>query len=234
MEHIRYNGIKISLSERIVGEYVFKKMILYAKIPVKSHRFWSWFYDAMSAIYDPLTPIFLPKYYRVIQLLVEENISRGARVLDLCCGTGNITLAAAKIALEVVGLDSSNRMLKKARKKTEKRNIDNVRFIYGDVAKGLDFDGESFDAITAGFSVPSNFYPVQGQNEKIVKEMYRVLKYNGKLALLEGLPEISNIYLSGEEYEELLTNAGFINLQMKIISDRYGIITAEKCRVSEK
>jgi ubiquinone/menaquinone biosynthesis C-methylase UbiE len=75
------------------------------------------YHDIFSRFYDLTVPFFTPPYYQVIESLVDENVPTGSKVLDLCTGTGNVASAAAKRAKEVIGLDVSQRMLSKARKK---------------------------------------------------------------------------------------------------------------------
>ena len=66
----------------------------------------------------------------------------GKRVLDFGCGVGRLSLAMARYAKDVVGVDISDGMLKEARKH---RNQGNVEFMLSDDL--AEFDTESFDAI---------------------------------------------------------------------------------------
>ena len=69
-------------------------------------------------------------------------------MLDACCGTGDLALADLEAgAAEVVGLDFSERMLERARRKS-----DAVEWVQGDML-ALPFADESFDAVTVGFGV---------------------------------------------------------------------------------
>lgn len=75
------------------------------------------YHDIFSKFYDLVVPFFTIEYNKIIKLLVEENVPAESEVLDLCTGTGNVAFAAAKKAKEVIRLDSSQRMLSKARKR---------------------------------------------------------------------------------------------------------------------
>jgi ubiquinone/menaquinone biosynthesis C-methylase UbiE len=226
MRHIKQD-IGISSIQKITGK-VFLKLYTYnAKLPV-SQRIANWYHDAFSKFYDCLTPLVIPKYYETIDMLVREYIPEDSKVLDLCCGTGNIALAVAKKAKDVVGLDASEGMLSKARNKAEKQGIRNVKFIYGDVKVRQNFADEDFDVVTAGWSVPTNIPLFRYKNKDIMGEIYRILKRGGNVVLLEGLHEITNMYLSEEEYEELLSGVGFDFMEMKNINDLYAIVWAKK------
>jgi ubiquinone/menaquinone biosynthesis C-methylase UbiE len=222
MEH----DIEMSYSQRLRGR-VFLKLYAYnAKIPA-GQQIVNWYHDVYSKFYDRSVPL-IPKYYEVIDMLVDRHVTEDSRVLDLCCGTGNITLAAAEKAEEVIGIDASEGMLSKARNKAEIKGVANVKFVYGDITQRLDFADGTFNAVTAGFSVPSNIPLFQEKNKDIMCDVYRVLKKDGKLVLFEGLHEITDMYLSKEEYEDLLCEVGFDYIDMTNICGVYAIVFAKK------
>src|SRR4051794_38608939 len=66
------------------------------------------------------------------------------RVLDVGCGTGSITRAAARRATSAEGIDLSTQMLALARHRAKAEGLDNVRFIHGD-AQIHEFGPRSFD-----------------------------------------------------------------------------------------
>ena len=76
----------------------------------------------------------------------------GSRVLELACGTGQVSLALARAGFDVTGLDLSPLMLEHARRKVddlEPASRDRVRFLEGDMAS---FElGSAFDAIFIPF-----------------------------------------------------------------------------------
>jgi len=221
------HDLEMSYFQMMRGKILLKLYTYNVRLPV-SQRIANWYHDIFSKFYDHFAPFEVPKYYEIIDMLVDEYITKDSKVLDICCGTGNITFAAARKAKEVIGLDASNGMLSKARNKAQRKALTNVRFIYGDVRERFNFTGGSFDIVTAGFSVPTNVPLFQGKNKNIVAEVYRILKSNGSLILLEGLHEITDIYLSKEQYDDLLTETGFDDIEMKTINDLYGIVCAKK------
>jgi demethylmenaquinone methyltransferase/2-methoxy-6-polyprenyl-1,4-benzoquinol methylase len=106
----------------------------------------------------------------------------GASILDVCCGTGDLTFELAKRVSpggHVVGCDFSEPMLDLAREKATRRGVDGVRFEWAD-ALSLPYDDDRFDTVTVGFGL-RNF----ADWDKGLREMARVLKPNGKLVILE-------------------------------------------------
>ena len=99
----------------------------------------------------------------------------GDRVLDACCGTGDLAIAASRRgAATVVGLDFSQRMLDRAMRKSQR-----VEWVGGDLLD-LPFGAETFDAATVGFGV-RNVVDL----ERALRELRRVLRPGGRLAILE-------------------------------------------------
>jgi len=138
--------------------------------------------DAVRGMFDRIAPVYdvmnrvmtagLDRSWR--RLAVEAVIQPGDRVLDACCGTGDLAVAAEREGGIVTGLDFSPRMLERARKKSE-----TVTWIEGDLL-ALPFDEGSFDAATVGFGVRN-----VADLEAALAELHRVLRPGGRLAILE-------------------------------------------------
>ena len=105
------------------------------------------------------------------------------RLLDLCCGTGDIGFLAQELGSRVTGLDFTLPMLAVARRR--KRSSGNrVRFAQGD-ALSLPFPEALFDAITVGYGLRNIADP-----EKALGEMRRVLAPGGRAVVLDfGKPD---------------------------------------------
>jgi len=101
-------------------------------------------------------------------------VQPGDRVLDACCGTGDLGLAAEREGGIVTGLDFSARMLERARRKS-----DSILWVEGDLL-ALPFDDASFDTATVGFGVRN-----VSDLEAALAELHRVLRPGGRLAILE-------------------------------------------------
>ena len=112
----------------------------------------------------------------------KMNVQKGAKALDVCCGTADWTIALAEAAGkdgEVVGLDFSKNMLKIGEEKLQARNLDQATLIHGN-AMELPFEDNSFDYVTIGFGLRN----VPDYNQ-VLREMYRVLKPGGMAVCLE-------------------------------------------------
>jgi demethylmenaquinone methyltransferase / 2-methoxy-6-polyprenyl-1,4-benzoquinol methylase len=106
----------------------------------------------------------------------------GDAVLDVCCGTGDLTLELAPRVVpggHVVGCDFSEPMLDLARLKADARGASGVRFEWAD-ALSLPYDAGRFDLVTVGFGV-RNF----ADRDRGLRELARVLRPGGKLIVLE-------------------------------------------------
>ncbi|MDX1574968.1 MAG: methyltransferase domain-containing protein [Kiloniellales bacterium] len=103
------------------------------------------------------------------------GVAPGHRVLDVACGTGALTLAAAEIAGPdgmVAGLDANPEMLAVARRKSA-----DIDWREG-AAEDLPFDDASFDAVASQFALM--FFD---DKPKALSEMMRVLKPGGRMAV---------------------------------------------------
>lgn len=96
----------------------------------------------------------------------------GLRVLDVCCGHGDLTAALAGTGAEVTGLDFSPAMLARARDRAP-----SARLVEGD-AQALPFEDGSFDAVTCAFGLMH--VPDQ---DRALREMRRVLRPGGTAVL---------------------------------------------------
>jgi demethylmenaquinone methyltransferase / 2-methoxy-6-polyprenyl-1,4-benzoquinol methylase len=112
---------------------------------------------------------------------------REARVLDLCCGTGDLAFALARSGpAQIVGVDFSHAMLLRANAKSKTHVRDRkaeskapIAFFEADALR-LPFANASFELVTTafGFRNLANY-------EEGLKEIRRVLKDGGTLAILE-------------------------------------------------
>ena len=132
-------------------------------------------FDRIAPVYDAMNRVMtagLDRRWR--RLAVREVVWPGDRVLDACCGTGDLAVEAERRGGRVVGLDFSERMLERARRKS--RTIEWVR---GDALE-LPFGDAVFDAVTVGFGVRN-----LDDLDRGLRELWRVLRTGGKIAVLE-------------------------------------------------
>jgi demethylmenaquinone methyltransferase/2-methoxy-6-polyprenyl-1,4-benzoquinol methylase len=107
-----------------------------------------------------------------------------ARVLDLCCGTGDMTFALERQAgqnpLEVVGADFSHSMLQRATVKSGSvRRGSSFTWIEADALK-LPFPGEEFDLVTSAFGFRN-----LADYDAGLREIVRVLRPGGECGILD-------------------------------------------------
>jgi demethylmenaquinone methyltransferase / 2-methoxy-6-polyprenyl-1,4-benzoquinol methylase len=138
--------------------------------------------DAVRTMFDRIAPVYdamnramtagLDRRWRAET--ARAVVSPGDRVLDSCCGTGDLAIAAQRAGGRVTGLDFSQRMLERARAKS-----DEIEWIEGD-ALALPFADASFDAATVGFGA-RNLDDLEGG----LRELRRVLKPGARVGILE-------------------------------------------------
>lgn len=98
----------------------------------------AWFYDEYWC--RGVAPDFL----RAIDALLVPRLPRGARLLDLCCGTGRVSAGLSERGFRVTGLDLSEEMLSYAR-----RNAPGAQFVAAD-ARDFSIPAE-FAAVVSTF-----------------------------------------------------------------------------------
>jgi demethylmenaquinone methyltransferase / 2-methoxy-6-polyprenyl-1,4-benzoquinol methylase len=132
-------------------------------------------FDRIAPVYDAMNRVMtMGLDLRWRRLAAESVVRAGDRVLDGACGTGDLALADLRAgAGRVVGLDFSERMLERARRKAP------LEWVQGDLL-ALPFEAAAFDAATVGFGVRN-----VADLPLALSELRRVLRPGGRLAILE-------------------------------------------------
>ena len=154
--------------------------------------------------------------------------SNNEKVLDIGCGWGNISLELQKNKIDVIGIDYSKKAIEICQKSAENLNLNPEKFICAD-ATSMGFKKERFDAVYCS-DIVEHLYPEIYY--KMIMEIFRVLKKNGRLIIYTPNPkhyieilkknDIINKDVSHVDYktkkflEHSLNNAGF-----KIIKSFY-------------
>jgi demethylmenaquinone methyltransferase / 2-methoxy-6-polyprenyl-1,4-benzoquinol methylase len=140
-------------------------------------------FAGIAARYDLLNHVLSgnidKRWRRLVARTLRPSLVEGARVLDVACGTGDLSLVLEGAgAARVVGLDFCRPMLEIARRKAVS-DARHVPFIEGDALR-LPFADESFDVVTIAFGL-RNLSSV----EEGLRELRRVLRPAGRIAVLE-------------------------------------------------
>jgi demethylmenaquinone methyltransferase/2-methoxy-6-polyprenyl-1,4-benzoquinol methylase len=132
-------------------------------------------FDRIAPVYDGMNRVMTAGLDRRWRRLAAGAVVRpGDRVLDACCGTGDLALEGLRCGGTVVGLDFSERMLGRARRKSG-----DVEWVQGDLT-ALPFEDARFDAATVGFGIRN-----VPELETGLRELRRVVRPGGRLAVLE-------------------------------------------------
>ena len=114
-------------------------------------------------------------------LVSALGLNEDEKVLDLACGVGRHSLELARRGFKhVTGLDFTQAYLKEAILKARGEDL-KVEFVQGDM-KDLPFAEVSFDAVY-NFFTSFGYFDDERDNEKVMKEVSRVLKPHGRFLL---------------------------------------------------
>jgi len=158
----------------------------YRKVPVEEKVQWVLrHFDSVATKYDRMNTLLSFGIHLLWKRIAIRMMSlrEGDRVIDVCGGTADLALLAAKLigpAGRVIVYDINWAMMEAGRLKTESSPLsDRIQYVLGD-AERIGFPDNCFDAATVGFGIRNLTHM-----EKGFEEMHRVLKPGGKLMCLE-------------------------------------------------
>ena len=204
-------------------------------------------YDAAADCFDaPPLGFWARAGKRTIDLL---DLPRGARVLDVGCGTGASALPAAKRVGpngHVLGVDLSGALLVLARAKAATEQLDNVEFRVADMTE-LGMPDEQFDAVVCVFAL---FFAENMPG--LLRELWRMVRPGGRLAVTtwgprflgpangifwhsvaEEFPDLREPFRPWEQIEDpdslktLFEEAGLPAPRLKAVEDRQPLESVE-------
>ncbi|MEH1783184.1 MAG: class I SAM-dependent methyltransferase [Nostoc sp.] len=137
-----------------------------------SYRY-QWLYDGISR----LAALSVGGEARFRQLALQGlTIHSDTQILDLCCGSGQTTQFLAKTSQNVIGLDASPKSLQRAR-----QNVPEASYVEA-FAQEMPFADNLFDLVHISVAL----HEMQPQQlQKIINEVYRVLKTGGVFTLVD-------------------------------------------------
>lgn len=145
---------------------------------------------------------------RMYQLLKSD--SPNAVYLDVGCGTGNYTVSLANRGMTFKGLEPSNEMLDKARKKDS-----TVDWMHGR-AEDIPLPGNSVDGVLVSLSIH------HWKDLKLgFQEIHRVLKKGGKMVLFTTLPEQTKAYWLNHYFPRMIDDSIHILPTWERIEEAY-------------
>jgi len=151
-------------------------------------------YDKISCFYDYFAGVFEKKYRNMA--LDRLNIKRGETVLEIGFGTGHCLKRMAELVGEngkVYGIDISSGMLEVTKQRIEEAGLlDRVELYCKDALK-MPYQDNKFDAVFMSFTLELFDMP---EISKVLCEIKRILKQNGRLGVLSMSKEDGDSILS--------------------------------------
>ena len=140
-------------------------------------------FDSISSKYDLLNDMFSFGLHRLWKrrILAILNPTYGEKWIDLCCGTGDMSMLLArymKSSKNITGMDSASQALLVARERS-KDNFSSIEWINGDALK-TNFPLHQFDGLLMAYGLRNLSSPEAG-----LREAFRILKPGGRAGILD-------------------------------------------------
>ena len=161
-------------------------------------------HDVLLPAYDLLTRLLgMPPVYDA--LVAQAELHDKARVLEIGCGTANLTIRAklAHPGVELTGIDPDPRALARARRKAQ--GLSNVRFEKG-YAQELPYADGSFDRVLSSMMLHHLDADVKAA---ALTEAFRVLRPGGSLHVVDVVGHHLSVAHDVDELPALLRSTGF-------------------------
>ncbi len=200
------------------------------------------FWDRAAIFYDFFVKYINRRTHKALIKETERIFNNSDIVLECACGTGMLSVPAAKKCKHLTATDFSEKMLKKAQKNC--RKYTNASFIKADIFS-LPFKDNSFDKVMA-----ANVIHLLDEPMKALSELCRVCKTGGRLIIPTYINRSESGKTNGfartvgkagadfkqqftfESYKEFFKNAGYGKADYSLIEGRIpcalAVITIEK------
>lgn len=162
-------------------------------------------YRDFAFIYDELmNDVDYDKWVDYVEEIIKKEGAQVQNILELACGTGNMTIPLTKKGYDIAGIDISREMLEVALEKAEKEGVELV-LLQQDIAE-LDFDVENLDCVLCacdGF----NYITYDDDLENVFTKVHELLKPGGififDISSYYKLSEILGNNIYGENREDV-------------------------------
>lgn len=149
----------------------------------RAGRSWAELSDMLDRLLEPFVPL----------LLDEIGPVAGRRILDVGCGAGALTLAAAGRDASAVGVDISGPLIEAARARAGRLGIAGAQFVRAD-AQTHGFEAQGFDALISRFGVMFFADPAAA-----FRNLRFAVRTGGKLACLAWRGPAENDFMTAAE-----------------------------------
>jgi len=139
-----------------------------------------------------------------VKFLKEVGIKKGNIIFDCCCGEGNYTLTAARIADQnglVYAMDMSKDKIIKLKEKSNLENLKNIKIIEKEFKKVIPLADKSID-IALLYDIFWYFSVEDIKLSVLLDEVYRILKDKGLISIY---PE----HTDTKKLKQIIINANF-------------------------
>ncbi|WP_428842294.1 class I SAM-dependent methyltransferase [Peptoniphilus catoniae] len=216
-----------------IGKVVYLEGVV--KVNDKSNKkFW----DRFAKLYAPFMKKDKGAYDRVCEY-ISPHLDKNMDVLELACGSGQLSFSLSKHTKTWIGTDFSEKMILEAKKRGE---YENLTFEVAD-ATALSFADEEFDCVLI-----ANALHIMPNPDRAMKEIHRILKPNGTLFaptflwkegkqrnIIKSLMSISGFKMYQEwnkkQFEDFIEEYGFSVVEMKLVHGGLapiGVLIAKK------
>lgn len=164
-------------------ETAMKQVVPYQELDLSKKEQVALMFNHIASRYDLMnTLLSFGIYNNWKKKLVKQLVAVTPQfILDVATGTADIAIALSSLHPEkIVGVDISEEMLLFGKKKIKDKNLTSLITLQKGDSENLQFADNNFNAVTVAYGV-RNFENL----DKGLSEMYRVLKPNGKVVILE-------------------------------------------------
>lgn len=130
------------------------------------------FWEVVAKLYTPIIEKRNKTLYQDLCDEISKILTKDMQVLELACGTGQLTFSLSKKVCSWEATDFSEKMISEAKKREK---VDNLSFAVQD-ATNLQYNSGMFDTV-----IIANALHIMPNPEKALSEIKRVLKTNGVL-----------------------------------------------------